>query len=97
MPFCRVIDVVAVDQTTVLLTEDGSVYVCGRWNDEDITTPKRKERNGRDLFAKGLNVTTGGCVRLGEVICIALCDVRGPLLLTWFNFNPIMYKQPRAY
>ena len=53
--------------TSVAVTEDGGVYVCGEF--DGITRPQEiKAEYARDLLAKGSYPMTGGCARLSEYI-----------------------------
>ena len=59
----------AAGLTSVAVTEDGGVYICGEFDNKDITRPQEiKAGNTRDLLAKGSYPTTGGCARLSEYI-----------------------------
>ena len=53
--------------TTVAITTDGCIYVCGKFDGQYVKTPRQVTAvNPRDLFRMGYRVNTGGCVRLGE-------------------------------
>ena len=55
--------------TSVAVTEDGGVYVCGDFDGKLITRPQEiKAEYARDVLAKGGYPMTGGCARLSEYI-----------------------------
>ena len=57
----------AVDITTVAITADGCIYVCGKFDGQYVKTPRQVTAvNPRDLFRMGYRANTGGCVRLSE-------------------------------
>ena len=63
----RVKDVCAVHQTTVAITDDECMFVCGKYKGGDVTVPmKIKTGNPRDIFTKGQYPSTGGCVRFSK-------------------------------
>ena len=69
MLFCRVVDVLAVYSTSVAVTDDGCMFVCGRFDGEDITQMREvKAENARDLFTKGEHISTGGCAGLSKYV-----------------------------
>ena len=58
-----------MDLCSVFVTEDGAIYVCGRFDGKDITRPQKiKAENARDLVRKRNLAMTGGCARLSEYI-----------------------------
>ena len=58
-----------MDLTSVAVTEDGAIYVCGKFGGKHITRPQEiKAEYARDLLAKGAYAMTGGCARLSEYI-----------------------------